>query len=235
VLSWQDLWPGAGWGLLDDRGTPKAPWYALRRVLDPIAVLVTDEGLSGLQIHVINDQPRPFEGTLRLAAYAEDGLRVEDADQTVVVAPRGAVTVSASALLGGFRDLTRAYRFGPPAHDAVVATLTSPSDGVEREAFFFPLGSGRPRLPDIGLAANVERVGPQEWSLAISSRLLAQWVAVDAPGHTPSDSWFHLAPGSTRTIRLCGEPDGDEPDAAPRAKVRALNCLVSTDASVTYR
>jgi beta-mannosidase len=233
VLSWQDLWPGSGWGLLDDQGTPKAPWYALRRVLDPVALLITDEGLSGLQLHVVNDRPHPFEGTLRLAAYAEDGLRVEDAEQPIGVAPHDAVTISASALLGGFRDLTRAYRFGPPAHDAVVATLTSPTppDGTVREAFYFPLGSARPRLADIGLTARLEQGDPQQWRLTISSRLLAQWVAVDAPGYAPSDSWFHLAPGATRTIAL----SGDDPDREPRVDVRALNCRVSTDAPVNYR
>ena len=64
----------------------------------------------------------------------------------------------------------------------------------------------------------------------------AQWVAVDAPGYTPSDSWFHLAPGATRTIRLeGGDPNGVEPDAVPQVNVRALNSLVSRDASVTYR
>jgi len=74
VLSWKDLWPGAGWGLLDSRGAPKAPWYALRRVLDPLALLVTDEGLSGLALHVVNDHPQPFEGSLRLAAFSGDAL-----------------------------------------------------------------------------------------------------------------------------------------------------------------
>ena len=128
VLAWQDLWPGAGWGLLDSRGRPKAPWYALRRVLDPVAVLLVDEGLSGLMIHVVNDRPHPYRGELRLAAYNENGLRVEDARQAIEVAAHGSTSVSASALLGGFRDLTRAYRFGPPAHDVVTATLAPGDD-----------------------------------------------------------------------------------------------------------
>ncbi|MFM9449588.1 hypothetical protein, partial [Streptomyces acidiscabies] len=48
ILSWQDLWPGAGWGLLDSLGRPKAPWYVLRRLLQPRAMCMTDEGLAGL-------------------------------------------------------------------------------------------------------------------------------------------------------------------------------------------
>jgi beta-mannosidase len=76
----------------------------------------------------------------------------------------------------------------------VVATLTASADGTERDAFYFPLGFARPRLADIGLTATLEQGDPREWRLAISSRLFAQWVAVDAPGYAPSDSWFHLAP-----------------------------------------
>jgi beta-mannosidase len=221
VLSWQDLWPGAGWGLLDSRGAPKAPWYALRRVLDPLALLVTDEGLSGLALHVVNDHPEPFEGSLRLSAFSGDGLRVEDAEQAIDVGGHRAITVSASGLLGGFRDLTRAYRFGPPAHDVVTATLTSASDGTQRQVFYFPLGSGRRRLADVGLTATTRRADRDVWELTISSRLLAQWVAVDVAGYAPSDSWFHLAPGATRTILL----RGDDPDRAPHGSVRALNAL----------
>jgi beta-mannosidase len=221
VLSWQDLWPGAGWGLLDRGGRPKAPWYALRRVLDPLALLVTDEGLSGLALHIVNDHPQPFAGRVRLAAFTDDGLRVEDSEQAIEVEGHDAHTVSASALLGGFRDLTRAYRFGPPAHDVVTATLTSSSDGTEREVFYFPLGSSRPRRADVGLTATAVRTGPDDWSLTISSRLLAQWVAVEVSGYAPSDSWFHVAPGGTRTIVL----RGDDPGRAPRGEVRALNSL----------
>jgi beta-mannosidase len=224
VLAWQDLEPGAGWGLLDRAGQPKAPWYALRRVLDPLAVLLVDEGLSGLMIHVVNDHPRPFRGELRLAAYNDNGLRVEDARQAVDVSAHGATSISASALLGGFRDLTRAYRFGPPTHDVVVATLASAGDEPDREAFYFPLGFARPRRDDIELTATAARpapneLGPDEWAVTITSKRFAQWVAVDAPGFTPRDSWFHLAPGATRTIRL----RGDDPDRDPRGEVRALN------------
>src|SRR5262249_38289863 len=32
VLCLQDAWPGAGWGLIDALGRPKAPWYSVARV-----------------------------------------------------------------------------------------------------------------------------------------------------------------------------------------------------------
>ncbi len=123
----------------------------------------------------------------------------------------------------------------------VVATLTSSTDGTERDAFYFPLGYARPRIADIGLTVKLEQGDPQEWRLAISSRLFAQWVAVDAPGYAPSDSWFHLVPGATRRIVLRVDaagglrPAGVRPDGVPRVSVRALNCPVSADAPENYR
>jgi beta-mannosidase len=236
VLAWQDLWPGSGWGVLDSSGSPKAPWYALRRALDPVAVLLTDEGLSGLMIHVSNDRDRAFRGELRLAAYSEDGLRVEDAVRAVEVDPHRAITVSASALLDGFRDLTRAYRFGPPAHDVVVATLTGAGGASARDAFYFPMGLARPRVDDIGLRATAARSAGNVWALTITSNRCAQWVAIDVPGFAPGDSWFHLAPGATRTIGLTIGPgpdaDRQDPSRTPRGEVRALNSL--TPAAIIF-
>jgi beta-mannosidase len=223
VLAWQDLWPGAGWGLLDRAGRPKAPWYALKRVLDPLALLVTDEGLSGLMIHVVNDHPHPFRGELRIGAYAEDGLCVEDATQAVALAARSSASISASALLGGFRDLTRAYRFGPPAHDVIELTLLSDGDEPRRDTCYLPLGRARPRLDDVGLRATAARDASGEWSLTITTTSFAQWVAIDVPGYEPSDSWFHLAPGSARTITLRADDPDRGSNGDPVGEVRALN------------
>jgi beta-mannosidase len=181
-----------------------------------------------LIIHVVNDRPHPYRGELRLVAYNENGLRVEDAQQAIEVAAHGSTSVSASALVGGFRDLTRAYRFGPPAHDVVTATLASDDDEPERETFYLPLGSARPRHDDIELEARAVRAATGEWALTITSPRFAQWIAIDAPGYEPSDAWFHLAPGATRTVRLLGE----DPDRAPAGEVRALNSR--TPAPITF-
>ena len=85
ILSWQDICPGAGWGLLDSFTAPKAPWYALRRVLAPVAALITDEGLAGLRVHVVNDHASPVEGTLRLTLFNPGGSAVEEVESAVQV------------------------------------------------------------------------------------------------------------------------------------------------------
>jgi beta-mannosidase len=143
---------------------------------------------------------------------------VEFGDDTIEVGPRSAITIAATDLLGGFRDLTWAYRFGPPAYDVVHAKLSS-ADGWQREVFYLPLGRGRHRRSDLGLAASARRINDGEWSMTVTSRLFAQWVVVDVPGYTTTDSWFHVAPGTRHEVRLYA----DNPRSTPRGEVRALN------------
>ena len=209
---------------MDSLGRPKAPVYALRRVLDPVALLITDEGLSGLQLHIVNDRAQPFAGRLELGVFADDGLRVEYGEDTVEVGPHSAITIAATDLLGGFRDLTWAYRFGPPAYDVVHAKLSAAGTGLERDVCYLPLGRGRPRQSDLGLTARARPAGEGAWSMTVASRQFAQWVVVDVPGYTASDSWFHLAPGTQREVRLVP----DDPRSTLRGEVRALNATRST-------
>ena len=69
IILWSaDLEPGAGWGILDSQGQPKAAYWFLKRALAPCAIWTTDEGLNGVDIHVANDCPAALDAWLR-AAY----------------------------------------------------------------------------------------------------------------------------------------------------------------------
>ena len=70
VLALRDLRPGAGWGVVDSTGVPKAPWFTLERVFRPVAILLTDEGLNGLRLHLVNDTAASFRGRLRVELFA---------------------------------------------------------------------------------------------------------------------------------------------------------------------
>ena len=62
------------------------------------------------------------------------------------------------------------------------------------------------------------RPGPDGgWSVSVTTRRLAQWVVVEVPGYRPSDSWFHLAPGATRTVTPPGRDGADRPGGHGRA------------------
>ncbi len=51
----RDLGPGTGWGVIDWTQAPKSGWYALKRAFRPVQVTLSDEGLSGLYLHVHNE------------------------------------------------------------------------------------------------------------------------------------------------------------------------------------
>jgi beta-mannosidase len=218
VLQWRDARPGAGWGVTDWAGRPKAPWFALGRLLEPLAVWLADDSMNGLRIVVANDGPAERTATLRLRAWSAAGQPIDEGAAPVVLPARSVTEWAADLLLGGFRDMAWVYRFGPPAYDCIAVDLEL-ADGRTASTVHFPAGPSRPRLPEIGLTARVEG-GDDEggWTLEVGCRLAGQWVAVDCPGFTPSDSWFHLPPGTVRRISLTG-PAND----LPAGSVRALN------------
>jgi beta-mannosidase len=218
ILDWQDIYPGAGWGLLDVSGLPKAPWYPLARVLAPVAVTLSDEGLAGLTVHVFNDRPDVLRAEVILQLFTPYGSSAEQATETVEVGANREFEVSVARMLNGFRDLTNAYRFGPPAFDVVLVELRV--DGVTISSdIHLPGGSARPVETDLGLSAEARLIG-QQWEVTVRAERFAQWVRLDIPGFVPTDSWFHLAPGSSRVVGLTAETAGDRP---PRGQVGALN------------
>lgn len=222
VLSWRDLLEGAGWGLTDSTGRPKAPWYALRRTWAPVCVLITDEGVNGLSLHALNDRAEPFDGRLVLRAWSGDRL-LEEAATPVVLPGRSAGTFGAEELIGGFRDLGYTFRFGPPTYDVVAGALFDSAGECVSEAVHLPLGQSRPRQDDLGLEAGLERDG-DGWAVRLQTRRLAQWVSIRTDGAVPSDSWFHLVPGRERAVDLHVGPV-DLRAEPPRVEVSALNGL----------
>ncbi len=217
VLMLTDLWPGAGWGVLDATGAPKSAFDALARTCAPTAVLLTDEGLNGLRAHLVHDRPRAFSGMVRVRCFGPDGQLVAHAEQTIELAPHGSSVLSVDEMLGGFRDLTNAYRFGPPGVDVVSVQLMH-RERVAAEAVYLVGGLRREPRTDLGLQA-CGQTNADGLTMHVATRLFAQFVSIDVPGHVPDDNWFHLAPGDTRTIRLtrtAGTFSG-------RGEVRALN------------
>ncbi len=229
LVALRDLVPGAGWGLIDSVGRPKAPWFALKRVLAPVTVIVSDEGLNGLRLHVVNDTASTFEGTLRLDLFAKGELLVEQADRPVSVRARRATTLDAEEMLDGFRDLNYAYRYGVPPYDSIAVVLEDTTATTVSESVFLPGGPSRAVEEDIGLevAAAAETDITGSLKLEVRTRRLGQWVVVEAAGFVPDDSWFHLAPGRSRTLAL-HKLDPSAPETSARAEVRALNSRSSS-------
>jgi len=208
----RDLWPGAGWGVVDAAGGAKAAYHYLRRALAPLALHLSDEGTNGLTVHVANDRPRAVEATLELALWRDDAPAGVER-RALELAPRSTIELPALSLFDGFRDLNHAYRFGPASCDVVAATLRT--DGEERaRAFHFPLGLPAGRSSDLGFTAALA-----DGAITVETRRFALAVAIDLPGHDLDDNFFHLAPGMVRTIR-CYRTD---PDAPARGSIQPLN------------
>lgn len=127
ALVWmlKDFVPGAGWGVIDANGQPKPAWHALRRAFRPVQVALTDEGLNGLAIHLINETAETVHGRLELRCFGDGDAVVMRRERDVELPPRSNRTLSSAALIGSFFDITWAYRFGPPPLKRTEITLDS--------------------------------------------------------------------------------------------------------------
>ncbi|WP_420100872.1 glycosyl hydrolase 2 galactose-binding domain-containing protein [Bosea sp. (in: a-proteobacteria)] len=215
ALVWllQDLRPGAGWGVIASDGEPKSAWYGLQRAFRPVQLTITDEGVNGLALHLINERPEAVSAIVELTCWREGHLAVVKASREVTLDARSARTLSAFELIGRFFDITYAYRFGPPGHDATSVLLRDAVSGaVLAEAFHFPLGRGHERH-ELGLSAALEADG-ESWSVRIAAERFAQSVEIVDAGWRPAQNWFHLAPGEERLVALkprrtgLGRPSG---------------------------
>jgi beta-mannosidase len=221
VLMLRDLGPGAGWGVIDWTQRPKSAWYALKRAFRPVQILITDEGLDGLHLHVLNETAEARTLTVTLAFANRGGRVAARAEQAVTVGAHAALTLTSAELLGRFFDATDSYRFGPRVHDVAHARLTDVDACTIAEAFHFP--GPRPITRDaIGLTAEpvMTEAGPAVHRRRGPARRTraARW----RPAR-PADSGFHLAPGTSRIIAF--------PDCArlPRGTVRAINGTESVE------
>ncbi len=230
VLQGHDVAYGAGLGLVDSDGRPKATWWVMRRLMQPVVVLLTDEGVNGLGLHVSNDSRVDFTGQVRLDLVTDGQHVVESATAHVHTPAGGGVSVDTGLLFGSFRDLSWAHRFGPPAYDAVVATLLSDDGATVSTAHFLPSPTLL-RTPerDLGLQARIEQTA-QGPVVHLSTERLALWVALEVEDWLAEDSWFHLAPGVTRSVRLTSQTEAAP--SPPRVSVRAFNCSARTRAVV---
>ncbi len=220
ALVWflRDFAPGAGWGVIDALGAPKAAYWALKRVFKPIGLVLTDENLNGLKISLFNETAVPRPVRLTLTCLREGRTVVMDAAADLTLEPRRTIALPATTLWGGFFDTTYAYRFGEPSHDVTVARLLDADGGRIAEAFHFPLGRGHARH-DLGLRATPVE-GDGGWGLEVATRRFAQSVRIAGAGSggwRPDDNWFHLAPGAPRVIAL------GRPARRPNGTVSALN------------
>ena len=201
--------------------SPKAAYWFLKRTWASQAVLMTDEGLNGLDLHVINETGEPLAATVELECLQDGRTRSAHGLANINLPPFSANTLQGDALLGQFTDLVHAYRFGPPKHDVVIARLRHTVTGnVLHEDVFFPGGMDLP----LQLGAKVEFTtlaeAPERITLTLQSDTFLQGVSFVCPAYQPDDNHFHLAPGVPKTVRFHAKT---RQDVNFKAHVTAVN------------
>lgn len=215
VFLQRDLWPGAGWGLVDAAGEPKSVYWAVRRACQPVAVLVTDEGLNGVVAHVVNDTPQRITGVLRAAVFGLDDL-IAEAPVEIDVGPASSAALSVDAIFGEFRDLNFSYRFGPSRYEGLRLELIDGEQQIAETAHLLR-GPGQVPAPRRGpTAAFVVEDG--QVFVDVHASELCPFVSLDVDGGRCADNWFHLMPRQRR--RIACEVTGPR----LRGEVRALDC-----------
>ena len=222
VLFLQDLWAGAGWGLLDDLGQPKAAFHGLREACAPRAVFLSDEGTNGLAVHLLNERPEALQAMVELALYRADGHRLEDGAQRVEVPAHGGLTLAATQCFDRWIDLDDAYGFGPSAHALVVVTLRDAAGDVLGQAFH--VQGGLPSERDAAVQPQGLFRVRDDGAVDVTVRCdrFAAALHFDTPGFAADAAYFHLPPGGERNVRFVSV---STPASSFGGRVMALNGL----------
>jgi beta-mannosidase len=228
ALIWflKDLWPSAGWGVLDSTGRPKPAYWYLRRALQPLGLSLVDEGVNGLFAQIVNERAEAREVELEVALYRDAEIPLGRFRKGLRLEARARREVPIAELLDGFSDLTYAYRFGPPGCDLVVAWLLEGEARVS-EAYYFVLGLPSRVEREVGLSAELHSVGEGRAELVVRSRRLAYAVRVEVSGATSDDDYFNVAPGAERRLSLSHEG----PFESLRGALRAHNSAAAAQFS----
>lgn len=213
VWMFKDFQPGAGWGVADAAGLPKLAWHGLRRGYQPVRAALTDEGLNGLGVHLINEGATAVQARLSLTCLQDGATVTLKRERDVELPARSNRTLSSAELIGSFFDLTYAYRFGPPPLDVAVVRLGDPASGaVLDESLHFPLG--RAALTHTsGLTAQPVQEG-DGWVLRLETERIAPSVQIEDAAWRAADEGFALMPGEQRIVKLiavsatAGKPTG---------------------------
>jgi beta-mannosidase len=206
VWLYRDLWPGAGWGIIDATGYPKAIYYYLRRAWLPQTCFFMDEGLNGLRLHVVNDRAEELHADVQLILYRSSGTLLATARETIIVPARGGREIQADALFGHFRDLTYAYRFGSSGYDIAVASVYDQRDGhLVGEAFYFPQGIATITVlqeTEVGLQAQAREQVDGTYELTLRTQHFVPNIVIHVEGFIAEDNYFHMRPEGERVITL---------------------------------
>ncbi len=202
VWFYKDLWPGAGWGIVDSNNRPKPVYYYLRRAWAPRTLFMNDKGLDGLELSVINETDQSLMAQIELTLYQNGTTAIATAGKSIELQARSIKTLSADALLGHFMDVTYAYKFGPVKHDVVACLLKDEDNRLIADSYYFPNGLNLAMQQHAVVDAQLAAARGDELRLTLSADRFLQSVNICVRDYLPEDNYFHLPPGQTRIVKL---------------------------------
>ncbi len=202
IWFYKDIFPGAGWGLLDSNNQPKAAYYGVKRASAKIAVYFLDKGLDGLFLNLINETDQPKNITLNIKAFKHGDVETLSITKSLTLT-QAETEINLNEWLGYFNDLNYSYGFGPKQQDVVYAVITdTDSNGWIHDDCYFVADYNLPPCSFNPLHIDTVEMESGLPALKISSQSFLQFVHIDIDGYECSDKYFHLAPGTTRMICL---------------------------------
>lgn len=221
VWFYKDLWPGAGWGIIDSENNPKAAYHKLRKAWAPQALSITDEGQDGLLLHLINETNSPYDAQLHIDFLQQGTVKVLSQQKSIHVSARANLTLQLDEIIGHFTDSNYAYRFGPAKHDTVIARLIENVSGrLIAEDFYFVAGMALPTQSGTSIATKLTQHPDGTGTLELTSSALIQNVALTAAGFIIDTNHFNVGPDQRYTINF--SPLSTKPKAL-KVYLEALN------------
>lgn len=224
IWFYKDIFPGAGWGLLDSNNQPKAAYYGVKRASAKLAVYFLDKGLDGLFLNLINETGQPKNITLNIKAFKHGNIETLSITKTLTLT-QAETEISLNEWLGYFNDLNYSYGFGPKQQDVVYAVMTDTvSNEWTHDDCYFVADYNLPSCSSNPLHIDTVEMENGLSALKISSQSFLQFVHIDVDSYECSDNYFHLAPGTTRTIYLTAK---SVPTKKIKGYVSAVNLVNS--------
>jgi len=202
IWFYRDLWPGAGWGVVDAHGRPKSVFFYLKRALSPVALFALDEGLNGLDLSAVNDGPRPVDGEIALRLLRDGLTPVAEATVPMIVPARERrASASTRFSLISWTPLTPIASAAGMRHDCS-PSQRSRDRRSPRGSVPLSLGFARP-IEDVGLEATASPSALGSFAVTLRTRKLAQAIASMYADFSPTTIIFTSPPATNGSSR-CG-------------------------------
>lgn len=198
----RDFWPSAGFGLIDSNNHPKAAYFQLKNIWGNQLVILTNEGLDGAYISLINETSEQLTGEIEVILLKDNETVVAQATKEVNISANDKQKHSVDKILQRFYDTGYAYKFGQPQFDIMICRLKNQSQSLIHEAFMFIGGYNIKPADNAVISATAKQIEQETLSLTIVSDQFLQFVRITARDYQAEDNYFHLSPNSEKTIIL---------------------------------